>query len=406
MLAFPTSGALAQDKMMKKPQPVKISVGGYFTSMIGFSDQDGSFENAAVNSLGVAGRPYRTTTILNDSEIYFTGNSTLDNGLRIDVIVQLETDQFTSNGNNGGSGAANSNNTIDESYIKLTGGFGDVRIGNTKAGSFVLGTPTLPAGIMRHDTLDVGKFVIAPTGAGATSGSGVDDPTSPFFLNGITWDVGPSDGMKIVYISPQFAGFRIGGSYWTAGAGGDKLGAASDTDNNGTTDVAIQYQNKFGDVGFNATASYVHTTDGQGFGGAPGTAGGRGYQVWNGQAAISYAGFRVSGRYGRALGNADKGGVQAASGANIDDWQYDAEILYRSGPWGVSFTYQHGNAEETKAIAADLTRTVYMFGADYAIGPGIKVGANIFRADWNDETTAPANNNDGWAVVGGIKVRF
>lgn len=385
MLAYPTSDALAQDKMMKKPQPVKISVGGYFNSMIGFADQDGSYETAV-------GRKYRPVQVLDDSEIYFTGNSTLDNGLRVDVIIQLETDQTTSNVGAGGSANVNSNHSIDETYIKLTGGFGDIRVGNTKAAAFVLGIPTLPAGIIRHDTLDVGRFVVAPSGT--ASAAGVDTPTSPFFLNGITADVGPSDAMKIVYISPVFYGFRGGVSYWPSGPGGDLISHQPSTQNS-AADYTLQYKGKFGDVGVDVAGHYVWQSN---------AAGAYGSQTWNGGAAVSYAGFRLSGRYG--VSDQNTGAGTPATLRIVSDFQWDAELRYASGPWAVSFTYQHGESEESIAIPANLEKTVYMFGAQYAIGPGITVGANVFHADWQDEVTAAANNNDGWAVVGGIKVRF
>ena len=386
MLAYPTSDATAQE--MKKAQPVKISVGGYFTSMIGFADQDGSYETAV-------GRNYRPASILNDSEIYFTGNTTLDNGLRIDVIIQLETDQATAKAGSGGTNA-NSSAPIDESYIKLTGGFGDIRVGSTKAAAFVLGVPTLPAGIIRHDTLDVGKFVVAPSTTGI---SGVDNPASPFFLNGVTSDVGPSDALKIVYISPVFAGFRGGVSYWPAGPGGDNIGNQPSIQNS-AADYTIQYKGKFGDVGLDVAGHYVWNSNGSSSLGSAANS----VTTWNGGVALTYAGFRLSGRYGRA--DEQTGPSQSPTQRVVDDFQYDAEIRYASGPWAVSFTYQHGESEETIQNPANLERTVYFFGAQYALGPGVTLGANVFRVDWQDEVTAAANNNDGWAVVGGLKVNF
>jgi outer membrane protein OmpU len=386
MAFYPTSDALAQDAM-KKPQPVKINVGGFFNSSVGFASQDSAFENAAGSDI----RPFR---VFNDSEIYFSGNTTLDNGLRVDVIVQLETDQAIANPGVGAAGNVNSDKAIDESYVKLTGAFGDVRVGTTKAGSFVLGTPTLPAGMIRHDTLDPGKFVTAPGVAGGFTG--VNSPASPFFLNGITWDVGPSDALKVVYISPQFAGFRIGGSYWPSGPGGDNHDSQPPGSTNSAYDVALQYQNKFGDIGVSSTISYVHNTNGNNAS--------IDTKIWNGGVAVSYGGFRLAGRYGQAGTSHDEG--VGANQAIIDDEQWDAELRYASGPFAVSFTYMKGTSEDTVAIAADTTRTIYMLGGQYTIGPGVTLGANVFHVDWDDETTAAINNNDGWAVVGGIKVRF
>ena len=120
--------------------------------------------------------------------------------------------------------------------------------------------------------------------------------------------------------------------------------------------------------------------------------------------ALSYGGFRLSGRYGQAGTTEDEG--LPATAAIVDDQQWDAEIRYASGPFAVSLTYQHGSSEDTVQLDADTERTVYMLGAHYTIGPGVTLGANVFHVDWDDETTTAINNNDGWAVVGGIKVRF
>ena len=101
---------------------VKIGVGGYFSTTMGVSDNENDFE---VNPTGATDQDERDSfNMVQDSEIYFRGNTKLDNGTRVDVIIQLETDQ--ANGTD-----------IDESYLKFTGAFGDVRIGSTAAATAV-----------------------------------------------------------------------------------------------------------------------------------------------------------------------------------------------------------------------------------------------------------------------------
>ena len=107
----------AQDAQAKKAQPLKIGVGGYMKQVMGFAEQSGSFESTA-SATGRVG--YDSFNVWQDSEIYFRGSTKLDNGVGVSVTVQLETDD------------PNDAASIDESYMALSGGFGDIHIGGTK----------------------------------------------------------------------------------------------------------------------------------------------------------------------------------------------------------------------------------------------------------------------------------
>ena len=108
MFAFSGTDAVAAEK-------VKLGLGGYFIWAAGVSDSESKMHDAqgAVN-------------MHTDSEIYFRGNTTLDNGIRFDVIVQLETDDVNTT-------------TIDESYLKVGNlkQWGEFRLGSTKQAHFL-----------------------------------------------------------------------------------------------------------------------------------------------------------------------------------------------------------------------------------------------------------------------------
>ena len=42
----------------------------------------------------------------------------------------------------------------------------------------------------------------------------------------------------------------------------------------------------------------------------------------------------------------------------------------------------------------------------FAMGPGISLLGTVAWVEWDDEGTVEANNNDGWAIIGGINVAF
>src|SRR5262249_50606483 len=84
---------------------LQIGVGGYYMSAFGFIAQShgpGSHHPVALDQ---------------DNEIHFKGETTLDNGLTVGVHVELE----------GGTTA----DQIDERYVYLRGGYGELRYGDT-----------------------------------------------------------------------------------------------------------------------------------------------------------------------------------------------------------------------------------------------------------------------------------
>jgi hypothetical protein len=58
------------------------------------------------------------------------------------------------------------------------------------------------------------------------------------------------------------------------------------------------------------------------------------------------------------------------------------------------------------AVTGNDELTKLTVGAKYAMGPGVDFLASVQNVHWSDELPATANNNKGYAVVGGIKVTF
>ena len=103
--AFATSPASASDK-------IQLGVGGYMQSTYFYQDSD--------EPAGTASRI--SDRVTQEGEIHFTGETTLDNGLKFGVNVQLEAYQAT--------------DQVDETYIYVEGSFGRVLLGseNTQGG--------------------------------------------------------------------------------------------------------------------------------------------------------------------------------------------------------------------------------------------------------------------------------
>ena len=90
---------------------MKLSVGGYMEQWVGYVSQD---------DVGTA--DYSGVDVKSDSEVHFKGMTKLDNGMSVGVNMQLE-------GNGGGD-------TIDESYLIVKGGFGEINLGSENSAMY------------------------------------------------------------------------------------------------------------------------------------------------------------------------------------------------------------------------------------------------------------------------------
>jgi len=98
-------------------EKIKLNLGGFSKWWVVGQWQDSKFESNN-NGAGTQGG-YNNVDVKGDNEVYFGGSTTLDNGLKVGIDIQLEagghTDQTT--------------DTIDESYVYLEGGFGKFIVG-------------------------------------------------------------------------------------------------------------------------------------------------------------------------------------------------------------------------------------------------------------------------------------
>lgn len=249
-------------------------------------------------------------------------------------------------------------------------------------------------------------------------------PTFPF-LSQQGAEYGSS---KVVYLSPQFAGFDFGvqyapsnssiqnGNVAIASTGAENL-ASSSTALDGARyknqyTAGVRYQNKFGDLAVYGYGAYV----GSGHVNYTGTAAGQqfnGLSVGDFGAAVTYAGFTIGGHYmvgdingaealqpkGGIQGEVWLGGVQYAAGPlTIGASYYD--YTSQGSPSLVKISQRH-----EKAAAAGLT---------YGIAPGFSLFTSYLygtrhQGDFNFASGAvgTANNNvQAQAVAVGTIVKW
>src|SRR5690606_5057893 len=111
-----TSALVAAGMMASTPvlaaEKISVRVGGYMEQWFGYTSVDDR-----------AGRDLDGFNHISDSEIFFVGSTTLDNGIEFGVNVQLEAN-------------SNAGDQIDESYLYAQGSFGEINLGDENSAMY------------------------------------------------------------------------------------------------------------------------------------------------------------------------------------------------------------------------------------------------------------------------------
>src|SRR5882724_2917753 len=159
---------------------VTLHIGGRYKGAAGIV-----FSEDYSNSSGIAGSDVRNYVFKQDVEVYFLGETTLDNGLTVGAHIELE--------------GQTSGDQIDAVYAYFSGSFGEVRFGDTDEayGQLCYLVPSASE-LFGADSPDINFSNAGIAGYGATNGTcyGIDD-----------------NATKLVYFSPTFAGFKFAVSF-------------------------------------------------------------------------------------------------------------------------------------------------------------------------------------------------
>lgn len=221
---------------------VDLEIGGYAKVYGAFTDHDEVANGSQANDFD----------FVRDTELHFTGQTTLDNGLTVGAHIEAEVDNQSSDTTAGGD-----NFDVDESYIFMSGNWGRVNVGAEDGAAYLLqvAAPSADSNIdgIRQYVNPINTNVLTNNQGSLSTDLSLD------YDQDIT---GKSD--KITYMTPVFSGFQAGLSYTP-----DSDGAAEDLEGVGTDDVdeatgagyelAVRYEGQFDQVGFILGAGYSQT---------------------------------------------------------------------------------------------------------------------------------------------------
>ncbi len=353
---------------------VDVKVGGFFNSILAFSSVDSP-----------AGTDFDGADTFTNAEIIFKPSITLDNGIKIGAEIQLE------------AGSDTSSDQIDESFISITGNFGQVLIGSENSAGYKLTKAAPDVSLIFANSSSLTAFVPFSGSAGPADAAG--NPTintgNDFFRGtlGTTFlennGANNNDANRITYFTPNFNGFKAGISY--ARDGGEGNGPV---DNNAAVitdivDIGASYDGSFGGIDVGLSARYGIAS---GLTDDP--------EIWGGGINLGWNGFTIGGSY------AEQDGTAASDGSS-----FDVGVGYAAGPWGYSLTYFSGENidDENVAIAGREELDIIIAAATYTVNSSFKVSAFLANVDFTEQFNdagAAGGSEDVEGTVLGLGAKF
>ena len=316
---------LAAHPALAEVEPLHMELGGFFTAWYGYSDPDFAANGSA--SVG-------TFSSAQNAEVYFKMRGELDNGLKVGGRIEVKGET--------------TGDQIDQHYIVLAGGFGEVRLGSVNSGRYSYGwltdAPTAGIGI---NSGWMSAFV-APLN---NSGLRFRSPSRSTVIEA------GNDENKITYFTPRYDGFQLAAS-WTPrghvitgnliGSGGSNYFFSGPADENNIytngVDIGISYINDFDGVGLKAQgglgwAHAPNNADSAAFGTDVGD-----YVAYNGGIALSYLGWDVAASFAVVAEPLCLLYVATAAicGSSNEGSSFNIGAGYSTGPWQFTLSYFRG----------------------------------------------------------------
>ena len=356
---------------------LELGISGFFAGYGVFNNQDEA-----------TGQSLRSFDLRKETEIHFTGETTLDNGLTVGVVVETNMDR-----------ADDTTNTVEESYAYLSGGWGRLNIGEEESAAYLLQVAAPAAdenidgiqpeissfntqlliGANRADAVGTGLV-----GAAASLGY---DQTATGYSN------------KLTYFTPVFNGFQAGVSYTPAVSEADQNQLAAITANNNANDyddaleAAVRYEGTFeeldialgaGFTNMDREISNVNLDD---------------RTLWNIAGDFDWGPFGLGVAYME-----DDNGVQN----NGDSQIFVVGLDYHTGPYRFGASYFNREDEinaGTHTSGSDIETTRWTGGVTYEYGPGMSFRGSIAFVE-AESGVAGSDERDGYQVSVGTQINF
>ena len=389
-------------------QAPTVRVGGFMLTQMNYQDDDLDKANGAPT--GVAGKGTIARDEIdfkNEVEIQITVSGKAANGLAYGAVIEIQND-----------GTGGTVFDQDEAYVFLgTPTLGQIRFGEEDSAASLLQ--------VRHPSIAV-SGTDGDWGAGLLSSSAFT-AGGPSLLTGIN---DGNDSTKIIYLSPQFAGFDFGISYSPNRNEGDRIiaGRALDSlslsagsalapgavnrDGTGLTNeisLGLRYRGNFGGVGIAAGVGYQTAEAATATATGTAAAARDDLEAYTTGLTLSAFGFTVGGEYTWGKYSGTTTATLNRVGAD-DSSHYALGATYTTGAISVGAFYGVAEQDTNGAGKAKREQTVYGISGLYNIAPGLDVYATYAQIQ-DDNVNITANkgtlvNREASVFLLGTRIAF
>jgi outer membrane protein OmpU len=388
-----------------KADGIKLDLAGHFKGYVTWVDE--SITGITTNE--------RHFDILRETEIHFTGETTLDNGLTVGVHHEALIDSPSADGFHG---SGQDVFITRESYAYFSGAWGRVNFGKEDGANYLLQVAA-PSGDTNYDGLrqsinpeGLGVFGLGGVlatggiGAGQGSGAGAGGGVRGFVNTGGKLDYSDdASGFnnKITYLTPVWSGFQAGASYTPSVNGFLQPGGIPGNDASTAFGVplkdgagnfgdawegALRYEGKWQELGLTLGGGYTHVQ----YTAVDATDQNDAFHQWNLGAALTWQQLGLGVVYTTDNGALRHDGQNRTWVAGVD---------WTTGPFklGASYLNNHEGLGDTTVSSGvsngQLDTTRWAPGVIYTYGPGMTFRGSV---GWV-HTSLP--NEGGNAGIGG-----
>ena len=375
---------------------LSVRLGGFFDFQFGMiqDDWDRARSRNTVAPIANNRGGRQRTDMRNDLELHVFVDGRAANGMTYGAVIEFQMDN-----NAIGSGHLVD---MDEAYVFLSfPNFGTLRFGQEDNAASLLQVRGPTSTALGGDG-DWWRFV---------NNAGLPGTSSMYLTSGIN---DGNDATKVIYLSPQFAGFDFALSYGANQGEGRRTDAQRDrTTLENEWSAAVRYRGTFGPVGVAlGLGAMGANSPKQTAEGAILASSVRGQQVvaYTAGATIRWAGFAFGGEFTWGSYNGTVGRNALAPGLD-DSYHYLLGGTYTMGPlvFGAVFgqAFQDNGTRVTRNAAGAITalrdvedrrHTIWGIGAAYTLAPGLVLYG--YYNNINDKNVPGVVPSDGRYVAG------
>lgn len=389
LLALAVTSVPAAAQTKKAPaetldQPIELKVGGFMSWYATYANQRKSTFAGPITPVAIG--DYNHYDIMGNAEVYFSGSTTLSNGVKIGAMVQLEA----------GTDSATTDQVIDEAYMTVDTSFGRFIVGNVKNVSNQMSVLAPDTSTLAMQESDFRRLISVPVGFSYNKSSyaSLDDIST-----------------KFSYITPTLSGFTFGVSLMP---GNSVKGQDADNLLIGTNrvkpfkhgaDTTLVFEHDFGSFNLSTSASYTMYKPNMRQNGVAVSkeqdihqyGGGLSIKAGNLTVGGSYFNVNMKREIAAALNN-------VANIANGEIWDFG--IQYAAGPYEFGLNFYQSRAESIIMPFGKDIFTFYEASAKYKIISGVNAFVDIGYLDFDSATPIKGTSNKGVAIATGMTLAF